>query len=253
MAKAAKATKKPTGKGAGKHTDKRAERRAGFHPLRRLRRWVIRVALGIAAFAVFLILLFSVVNPPITHTIWAEKQRLGDVDREWVPIEDIAPVMVRSVVAAEDANYCTHWGFDISAIRAAIEGGRKRGGSTLSQQVVKNVFLWQERSWLRKALETMLTPVVEAVWSKRRILEVYLNVAEVDEGVFGVEAGARKYFGRGPDELTSRQAALLAAVLPNPRGRSAANPSESLSKRAERIRDGAATIRADGRAACFED
>ncbi len=200
-----------------------------------------------------LVLLYSVVNPPITHTIWSEKRRLGDVDREWVPIQDMAPVLARSFVAAEDANFCNHWGFDLPAIRQAIQDGGQRGGSTLSQQVVKNVFLWQHRSWFRKALETLLTPMVEAVWSKQRILEVYLNVAETDKGVFGAEAGTRRYFGKGPDEVSAHEAALLAAVLPNPKRRSAARPSAAMKRRAAQIRDGAATIRADGRSACFED
>ncbi|MEX0302652.1 MAG: monofunctional biosynthetic peptidoglycan transglycosylase, partial [Leisingera sp.] len=195
----------------------------------------------------------SVVNPPITHTIWAEQRRLGEVDRMWVPLEEISPVLARSVVAAEDAQFCRHWGFDARAIQAAIAAGGARGGSTISQQVVKNVFLWQGRSWPRKVLETLLTPVVEIVWSKRRILEVYLNVAELDEGVFGAEAAARKYFGVGPDELSARQAALIAAVLPNPKERSARRPSNFLQRRATQIADGAATIRADGRADCFED
>ena len=141
----------------------------------------------------------------------------------------------------------------MQAIRAALAEGGQRGGSTLSQQVVKNVFLWQGRSWGRKALETLLTPLVEAIWSKRRILEVYLNVAEMDEGIFGAEAAARNYFGVGPDALTPRQAALIAAVLPNPKQRSAARPSQNLKRRATKIQDGAATIRADGRAGCFED
>lgn len=222
-------------------------------PLLWLRRWILRGVLAFALGATLLVLLFSVVNPPTTHTIWSEKRRLGDVDQEWVPIEHIAPVLARSVVAAEDARFCQHWGIDVRAIRAALAEGGQRGGSTLSQQVVKNVFLWQGRSWGRKALETLLTPLVEAIWSKRRILEVYLNVAEMDEGIFGAEAAARHYFGVGPDELSSRQAALIAAVLPNPKNRSAARPSQKLSRRAAQIRDGAATIRADGRAGCFED
>ena len=222
-------------------------------PLRWLRRWLLRAVLAFAVVVTLLVLLFSVVNPPTTHTIWSETRRLGEVDREWVPIEDIAPVMMRSVVAAEDARFCQHWGIDVQAIRAALAEGGKRGGSTLSQQVVKNVFLWQGRSWGRKALETLITPLVEAVWSKRRILELYLNVAEMDEGVFGVEAAARHYFGVGPDELSARQAALIAAVLPNPKARSASRPSKSVSRRARRIQDGAATIRADGRSRCFED
>ncbi|GAB5438629.1 MAG: monofunctional biosynthetic peptidoglycan transglycosylase [Falsiruegeria mediterranea] len=200
-----------------------------------------------------MVLLYTFVNPPITHTIWTEKRRLGSVDRQWVPIEEVAPVMARSVVAAEDANFCLHWGFDVDAIRAAIDSGSGRGASTISQQVVKNVFLWQGRSWIRKALETAITPAVEAVWSKRRILEVYLNVAEMDEGVFGVDAAAQEYFDVTPDKLTSLQAARIAAVLPAPKSRSASKPSAKVRKRTAAIIDGAATIRADGRAACFED
>lgn len=202
---------------------------------------------------ILMVVLYAVINPPTTHTIWSEGRRLGSVDREWVPIEDIAPVMARSVVAAEDANFCLHWGFDVTAIRAAMEGGGARGGSTITQQVVKNVFLWQGRSWLRKALEAAITPAVEAIWSKRRIIEVYLNVAEMDEGVFGVEAAARRYFNTGPEALSPRQAALIATVLPSPKTRSAAKPSGSMQKRARSVVDGAATIRADGRSGCFED
>jgi len=200
-----------------------------------------------------MVVIYSIVNPPTTHTIWSEARRLGSVDREWVPIEDIAPEMARSVVAAEDANFCLHWGFDVQAIRAAMEGGGARGGSTITQQVVKNVFLWQGRSWIRKALEAAITPAVEAVWSKRRIIEVYLNIAEMGEGVFGVEAAARRFFNVGPEALSPKQAALIAAVLPSPKTRSAAKPSASVRRRAVSIADGAATIRADGRSACFED
>ena len=199
-----------------------------------------------------LILLYSVVNPPTTHTIWSEKRRLGGVDWQWVSFEEVAPVMGRSVVAAEDAKFCLHWGFDVEAIRAAMEAGGSRGGSTITQQVVKNVFLWQGRSWFRKALETFLTPVVEAVWTKKRIVEVYLNVAEMGEGVFGIEAAAYRYFGKSPADLTAREAALIAAILPNPKARSASEPGSFTRRRAVHIVDGAATIERDGRAACFQ-
>ncbi|RDC72148.1 monofunctional biosynthetic peptidoglycan transglycosylase [Rhodovulum sp. 12E13] len=218
--------------------------------IRRALRWLVLAPLVGAATAV---LLYAVVNPPITHTIWAEQRRLGSVEREWVPMAGIAPVMARSAVAAEDANFCLHWGFDMNAIRDALEDGAVRGASTIPQQTVKNVYLWQERSWLRKAIEAVMTPAVELVWSKRRILEVYLNVAEFGEGVFGVEAAARHWFGVPAAELTATQAARLAAVLPAPKTRDAANPSPWLRSRAASIRDGAATIAADGRAACFED
>ncbi|TDK44528.1 monofunctional biosynthetic peptidoglycan transglycosylase [Antarcticimicrobium luteum] len=224
-----------------------------FAPVRWLRRWALRIVLAPVGLVVVLVLLFSVVNPPITHTMWVEYGKYGRLEREWVPLEQVAPVMARAVVAAEDANFCQHWGFDLGAIRAAIAEGASRGGSTLTQQVVKNVFLWQGRSWIRKALETAITPLVEAVWSKRRIVEVYLNVAEMGEGLFGVAAASRSYFKVAPGDLTARQAALIAAVLPSPRSRSVTAPSDRVRQRAAAIADGAATIRADGRSACFED
>ncbi|UWP90738.1 monofunctional biosynthetic peptidoglycan transglycosylase [Aliiroseovarius crassostreae] len=221
--------------------------------MRFARRWGRRVALGVLAVIALAVGSYAILNPPTTPYMISEKMRLGWLDQQWVSMDEIAPVMARSVVAAEDANYCAHWGFDMRAIRAAIGDGGNRGASTISQQVVKNTYLWQGRSWPRKVLEAVLTPLVELVWTKRRILEVYLNVVEFDEGVFGVEAASRHYFGVGPDQLTATQAARLAAVLPNPKKRSAARPSTALRKRAARIVDGAATIRRDGRAECFED
>jgi len=216
-------------------------------------RWTFRIALVLVVLALLVVLAHSRMNPTFGYYIWSEEQRLGEVERQWVAFEDIAPVMARSIVAAEDANFCGHWGFDMNAIRAALEEGGKRGGSTLTQQVVKNVYLWHGRSYGRKAAEALLTPVVETFWSKRRILEVYMNVAEFDEGVFGVDAAARHYFGVGADKLTALQAARLAAVLPAPQSWSASNPSNYVRSRTKAIMDGAATIKADGRAACFED
>ena len=219
-----------------------------------IRRWAVRGILGVAVGFAALVLVYSVVKPPITHTIWSEGRRLGQqVKRDWVPIEEIAPIMVRSVVAAEDANFCLHWGFDVEAIRDALENGGSRGASTITQQVVKNVFLWQGRNWVRKALETSMTPVVELIWTKQRILEVYLNVAETGQGVFGVEAAAQNYYGVSAEKLSPVQAARLAAILPSPRNRSVTDPSVRTRRRADSILDGAATIRADGRADCFED
>lgn len=229
---------------------KRPQRkRPAWRPLRWLRRMVLRTGLVIVALVLGLVALGTVLAPPTTPYMFSESRRLGGVDYEWVPLADIAPVMARAAVAAEDANFCLHWGFDVDQIRAAIEEGAGRGASTISQQVVKNVYLWHGRSWLRKGLEAVLTPLVEAIWSKRRIVEVYLNVAEFGTGVFGVEAASRTYFGKAPKALTAREAAQLAAVLPAPKRRSATAPSA----RARRIADGAATINADGRAACFQD
>ncbi len=214
---------------------------------------MLRGAAVVALVLLLAVALYAVVNPPTTPYILSESRRIGGVARDWVPMERIAPVMARSAVAAEDANFCLHWGFDMAAIRAALEEGGARGASTISQQTVKNVYLWHGRSWPRKALEALITPLMEAVWSKRRVLEVYLNVAEFDEGVFGVEAAARHYFGVPAADLSPVQAARLAAVLPNPKARSASRPSAALQRRARRIADGAATILADGRAACFEE
>ncbi|PZQ95466.1 MAG: monofunctional biosynthetic peptidoglycan transglycosylase [Cereibacter sphaeroides] len=219
---------------------------------RRILRWVVRGVAGFAGFVLVLILLYTIINPPTTLYMLSEGARLGGVEQTWVDADDMAPVVLRSVVAAEDANFCLHWGFDMAAIRQAVDQGGRRGASTLSQQVAKNVFLWQGRSWSRKAMEAMITPVVEVFWSKRRILEVYLNVAEFDEGVFGIEAGAQHYFGVSAANLTPTQAARLAAVLPDPKGRDAAKPSRFVRNRTSAIMSGAETIRVDGRAACFE-
>jgi monofunctional biosynthetic peptidoglycan transglycosylase len=215
-------------------------------------KWAARVLGGIAALYAVLILLFSFLPPPINLYQMAEAWRLGGIEKDWVSWEEIAPVMGRSAVAAEDANFCNHWGFDMAAIREAIEEGSNRGASTISQQVVKNVFLWHGRSYLRKAMEAVLTPVVELVWSKQRVLEVYLNVAEFDEGVFGVQAAAQHHFGVDARDLSALQAARLAAVLPDPKGRSASEPSNFVRNRTRAIISGAETIAADGRSACFE-
>ena len=232
MAKAIK-TKKQKAKSKDK---------ARHNPFSWLLRQGFRVICAGFVLVITLILLFAVVNPPTTIYMFQEVRRLGGVDHEWVSIEEIAPVMARSVVAAEDANFCQHWGFDLKAIKVAIAAGGHTGASTISQQTVKNVFLWHGRNFTRKGMEALMTPLVEAIWSKRRIVEVYLNIAEFDEGVFGVE----------PEALSATQAARLAAILPSPKTRSASRPSDSVRKRTGQIIDGAATIRLDGRSACFE-
>jgi monofunctional biosynthetic peptidoglycan transglycosylase len=214
--------------------------------------WLWRGILGVAAFYLVLILLFSFLPPPGNIYQWQESWRLGGIERDWVNIDEIAPEMGRSAVAAEDANFCLHWGFDMAAIRDAIDGGSGRGASTISQQVVKNVFLWHNRSWVRKAMEAALTPVMEVLWSKQRILEMYLNQAEFAEGVFGVQAAARHYWDIDARDLSATQSARLAAVLPNPKEYNAGKPGPYVRNRAGQIISGAETIEADGRAACFE-
>lgn len=220
-------------------------------PLRRLLRWTWGWArwLGLRLLALMFVLvfLFSFINPPTSWTIIAGQREFPGTPREWVDLDQISPHMARALVAAEDANFCSHWGFDMSEIRKVIASGSTRGASTITQQTAKNVFLWQGRSWPRKLLETTYTPMLEALWSKRRIVEVYLNLAEFGRGVFGVQAAARYYFKTTPDKLTLRQAAALASILPAPKTR---NPQTG-SARTRQIVSGAQTIQADGRDRCL--
>jgi monofunctional glycosyltransferase len=229
--------------------------RRGFAGFADRVRWVwhmLWLALGLVAVcSVLWVLLYRFVAPPGGLYMLQEYRRLGEIQRQWVPMEQIAPVMVRSVIAAEDANFCLHWGFDMAEIRRVIAAGSSRGASTLSQQTAKNVFLWHGRNWGRKALESGFTLLIETLWPKQRILEIYLNMAEFDEGVFGVEAAAQRYFRTSAANLSALQAARLAAVLPAPKQRDAANPSQFIRNRTAAIMDGAATIARDGRADCI--
>jgi monofunctional biosynthetic peptidoglycan transglycosylase len=184
----------------------------------RLLAWALLVAVAVSVGAV---LLLRWVSPPYSAVML---QRLasegGPQHQMWVDIGQINPHMALAVIAAEDQRFPDHWGFDtdeiLSALQAHLDGGRLRGASTISQQVARNLFLWQGRSWLRKGLEVWFTGLIEAAWPKRRILEMYLNFAETGERTFGVGAASERYFGRGPQYLTRQQAALIAAVLPNP-------------------------------------
>ncbi|WP_404380047.1 monofunctional biosynthetic peptidoglycan transglycosylase [Caenispirillum salinarum] len=160
--------------------------------------------------------------------------------REWTPLEDISPELIRAVIASEDAQFCAHWGFDFREIRNAFRewqsGERIRGASTISMQTARNVFLWAGRDPVRKMLEAYLTPWIEAGWSKKRIMEVYLNVIEWGPGLYGAEAAAQRYFDKPAADLTRREASLLAAVLPGPLQWSPADPTAYLQRRAGTIR-----------------
>jgi monofunctional glycosyltransferase len=219
--------------------------------VRRVWRMLWRGLALVLLLAVLWVLLYRFVAPPGGLYMLQEYRRIGEIQRQWVPMEQIAPVMARSVIAAEDANFCLHWGFDMTEIRRVIASGSTRGASTLSQQTAKNVFLWHGRNWGRKALESGFTLLIETLWPKDRILEIYLNIAEFDDGVFGVEAAAQRYFRTSAANLTALQAARLAAVLPAPKQRDAANPTQFIRNRTGAIMDGAATIARDGRAACI--
>ncbi|HAT1576794.1 TPA: monofunctional biosynthetic peptidoglycan transglycosylase [Raoultella ornithinolytica] len=197
-------------------------------PLRMIKRLLLRILLIAAAFWGGGIALFSILPVPFS-AVMLERQigawLSGDfhyvAHSDWVGMDEISPWMGLAVIAAEDQKFPEHWGFDVSAIEKALahnerQENRVRGASTLSQQTAKNLFLWDGRSWLRKGLEAGLTVGIETVWSKKRILTVYLNIAEFGEGTFGVEAASRRYFHKPASKLTASEAALLAAVLPNP-------------------------------------
>lgn len=199
------------------------------------------------------------VPPPPTLLMWQQAIRGQGMDYRWRSLNDISPNLIHSAIAAEDARFCSHRGFDMEAIRRALEAneraeqrgsGRVRGGSTISQQTAKNVFLWPGRDWVRKGLEAGYTVLIESFWGKRRILEVYLNVAEFAPGVYGAEAASRHWFGKSARDLTASEAARLAAVLPSPRRYRAAQPGPYVRRRAARVQAAAGTVRRDGLAAC---
>lgn len=221
--------------------------------VRRIFKWLFLGAASAVVISFLLVILLRFVNPYMTYYFVSERMRLGEVTRDWTPIEEFSSVMARSVVAAEDANFCNHFGFDVEGIKAALaDNGRLRGGSTISQQVAKNVFLWQGRTWVRKGIEAWFTLLIELIWPKQRIVEVYLNIAEMDEGVFGAAAAGRQYFKVEPGKISALQAGRIAAILPSPKKRSASRPTAYVKKRTRQIMAGARTIAADGRAKCFE-
>lgn len=194
------------------------------------------------------------IDPPSTM-LMMQRAAEGQTIRHYpVPLNRMSPHIVRSVIAAEDANFCTHDGFDVEAIQDAMEsnarGGRTRGASTVSQQTAKNLFLWPERSWVRKGFETYFTALIEFMWPKRRIMEAYLNAAEWGDGNFGIEAAARARFGVSAADLTPLQAARLAAVLPSPNRWRADNPGPYVRRRAASIVQRARVVRNEGMAAC---
>lgn len=214
-------------------------------------RWAGVVFGGVAVLLVALVLTLRFVAPPTNIYQWQEARRLGALKKEWVALDTLPAHVPLSAIAAEDAKFCSHWGFDLTAIRAALADGARRGGSTISQQTAKNVFLWQGRSWVRKGLEVGFTGLIEGLWGKRRILEVYLNVAEFDTGVFGIEAAARHHFGVPAARLSPGQAAVLMAVLPDPKGRSAIRPTAATQRRSAQIAAGAQTLAAQARGGCI--
>ena len=209
--------------------------------LRKTAKWLLIILL----LSLLPVLLFRWVPVPGSMLMlerWVEtrsEDRRVDFQKRWLPYRAIPDNIKMAVIAAEDQRFAEHHGFDLKAIQAALEhnqrGGNLRGASTLSQQVAKNLFLWSDRSWLRKGLETWFTLTIEVLWPKQRILEVYLNIVEWDEGVFGVGAAAQHHFGIAAGVLSDQQAAQLASVLPNPRRWSAASPPPHARQRSQWI------------------
>lgn len=225
-------------------------------PIGRLFRLLVTlvVIFGIAG-PVLAVAVYRFVPPPLTYLMVQRAFEGRGFSRDWVPLGEINPRLVRAVIAAEDARFCEHRGFDVEAIRKALENNRRqpariRGGSTISQQTAKNVFLWPQRNWLRKGLEAYFTVLIEFGWGKRRIMEVYLNSIEWGPGVYGAEAAARKYFGVSAKDLTANQAARMAAVLPNPLEWRADQPGPYVRRRSGSITANAGIVRRSGSAAC---
>lgn len=207
----------------------------------RLLQAVAGILAGGVGLSVILVLMLSKLAPPTSMMMLAAASGLPvPVRYEWVAWNDISPHLKLAVIAAEDQRFPAHHGFDLIEIRQALavfaDGGTLRGASTISQQTAKNLFLWRQRSWLRKGLEVWFTVLIETFWSKQRILEVYLNVAQWDTGVFGIKAGAEHYLAITPARLDRHQASLMAALLPDPEGRSASRPSPQTVRRSAWIR-----------------
>lgn len=214
-----------------------------------LRAWRLMLLglLGFFAFTIAGVITYAVVRPPFTPLMFSRLiEQISDnkkpkIIHKWVPIEEISPNLILAAVAAEDNNFTDHFGVDFEAIKKANEYNRKkkgrriRGASTITQQTCKNVFLWPSRNYLRKGMELYFTFLVETTWSKKRIMEVYLNMIEMGDGVYGAEAAARKYFKKPAKKLTRNEAALIVAAFPNPRKYHVANPGNYLQKRQRKI------------------
>ncbi len=233
-------TRQPKGRLRGKTRRRRGTRRKA----RRAGTWWGRVAkwalLAVLVGPALVMLVYRFVPPPVTPLMLIRALEGEEIDYRWTPLDRISPHLAHAVIAAEDNRFCEHWGFDLGEVLAIFDewrdGERPRGASTITMQTAKNILLWPNRQVVRKLLEAWLTPQLELLWSKRRILEVYLNVAEMGPGIYGAEAAAERYFGKPAAALTPREAALLAAALPSPRSASPAQPSSYLNGRVPIIR-----------------
>lgn len=193
--------------------------------------------LGLLALTPFVLTVIYTIVPPISLPMLGRALILQDVTRDWTSLDDMAPGLPLAVLASEDARFCDHWGVDFVELEKVLDrsGGPSRGASTIPMQIAKNLYLWPLPTLLRKVAEIPLAMWIDLVWSKRRTIEVYLNIAEWGDGIFGAEAAAQAHFGKRAADLSAREAALLAAALPNPIKRDAGNPTNRLRGRAGTI------------------
>jgi monofunctional glycosyltransferase len=214
---------------------------ARFSRMRRVLRWGLYLLAFLLAWPVVMTLVYALVPPPVSNIMLLRALGGAGIDRQWVPLEKISPNLPRAVIAAEDARFCDHRGVDWREFQGVIQDALdndeapSRGASTIPMQTAKNLFLWDGRFAIRKLIELPLAMWMDFVWSKRRMIEVYLNIVEWAPGVYGAEAAAQHHFGKSSEKLTKRQAALLAAVLPNPIKRNAGKPSKGVRRIADRI------------------
>ena len=204
-------------------------KRAGGSLIGRIIGWIIKLILAFLIGSILWVLAYRFINPPTTFTMLGDMIAGRGATRDWMPISDLDRDMVRASIAAEDSKFCQHSGFDFEAIEDAMKrnasGGRIRGGSTISQQTAKNAFLWQGGGYFRKGLEAWFTLLIENLWGKNRIMEVYLNVAETGIGTYGVNAGAQRYYHHDASTLSPQEAARIAAVFPLPKRREVVDPA----------------------------
>ncbi len=220
-----------------------------------LLKFLLKLVLGLVAFSLLWVVAYRWIDPPATSLTIRDAMNGISVKKDWVDLSDMSRHIPRAVIAAEDSRFCAHRGFDLEAIEKAMEANQKgrklRGGSTISQQTAKNAFLWPGRTFVRKGLEAYFTVLIELVWGKPRIMEVYLNIAEFGRGVFGVEAASRHYFQKSAKNLTRVEAARLAAILPQPIKRDAASPGRYTKRYANRIAGRTRVVANEGLDSCL--
>jgi monofunctional biosynthetic peptidoglycan transglycosylase len=218
-------------------------------------RWLTKAVLIFVAISVLWVGLYRFVPPPLTFTMMGDLIGGRGVTKDWTPLSQIDPDMARAAIAGEDARFCSHSGFDFRAIAGAAarnaQGGRVRGGSTISQQTAKNAFLFQGGGYLRKAMEAYFTVLIEALWGKRRIMEVYLNIAETGIGTYGAQAAAIRYFHHDAGHLSLTEAARIAAVLPLPKKRAAIDPHGFVRRHGNKISRQIGVVRRAGLDKCL--